>query len=210
MDAERTRAQVLELRSAGLGFAAIATNLHLESAEVARTLYLSALDDTDVRFDVALEVRRIDRLFSVAWAKAAKGDLAAMDRVLKFSERRERLVGWSRDLKHEMREAFDETVASLPGIDRARHASVIAAGRVIADRIDAAMCDDDRTELTKSLYLIPHLINVLRELGATPAQEAPFKAAAPQPTAGGVTTSGGTAGRRARAAQRRGAIEAVA
>ena len=154
---ERARQQVVELRCAGLGFAQIASNLQLESASAARALYRAELDDADLRFDVGLEVRRIDRMLTIAWAKATKGDMLAMDRVKMLGERRERLIGWSREQKHEMREAFDETVASLPGVDRARHASVIASGRVIADRIDAALCQDDRTEVTKSLYLIPHL-----------------------------------------------------
>ena len=204
MSDDRVRAQALELRSAGLGFGAIATNLQLPDAEAARKLYLEAIDDTDLRFDVALEVRRVDRLFTIAWSKALKGDLSAMERCERLSVRRERLLGWSRELKHEMREAFDETVAALPGVDRARHASVIASGRIIADRIDAALCQDDRTEVTKSLYLIPHLMNVLRELGATPAQEQAVRGAAPAAPAdaGGEAKGGGTAGRRRRAAQR--------
>ena len=200
---DETRAQVLELRSAGLGFGAIAGKLGLTDAGVARTLYHEALDDTDVRFDVSLEVRRVDRLLTAAWTKATKGDLLAMDRVVRLSERRERLVGWSREQRHEMRDAFDETVAALPGVNLSRHASVIASGRVIADRIDAALCDDDRTEVTKSLYLVPHLINVLRELGATPAQEASVQAAVAESKASGGGVKGGTAGRRAIAAQRR-------
>lgn len=199
-DESKLRAQVLELRSAGLGFGAIAGQLSIADGE-ARRLYSEAIDDTDLRFDVALEVRRVDRLLSIAWTKATKGDLLAMDRVKMLSERRERLVGWSREQKHEMREAFDETVASLKGVDRRRHASVIAAGRAIADRVDAALCNDDRTEVTKSLYLIPHLINVLRELGATPAQEQSVTAAAAVEPAGGGGVSG-TAARRRRAADR--------
>jgi hypothetical protein len=39
-----------------------------------------------------------------------------------------------------------------------------------ADRIDAAIASESGPELTKALYLGPHLLNTLRALGGTPAE----------------------------------------
>lgn len=62
--------------------------------------------------------------------------------------------------------AFEKTVEALPLA--ARDAAVIALGRTLAGTIDEA--DDLSGEArTKALYLTPHLMNVLKELLATPA-----------------------------------------
>jgi hypothetical protein len=37
------------------------------------------------------------------------------------------------------------------------------------DRVDEARATGEGQELTKALYLLPHMVNVLRELLATPA-----------------------------------------
>lgn len=39
---------------------------------------------------------------------------------------------------------------------------------MIASQIDYAVTHGTGIEVTKALYLMPHLMNVLRELGATP------------------------------------------
>lgn len=195
--------QILELRRAGIGFARAAAQLGLADAEEARAAYLQALDDTDPRFDLALEIERIDRLHAVAWRKATGGDMAAMDRVIRLGERRERLTGSRRADKHEMREAFDESVAAAAAVDKRLDASIIAAGRAIADRIDGALCGDDPTETTKALYMVPHLVNILREMGATPKvrlEDAAAAAGGGEPKKGGSPSA--TAARRRRAAER--------
>jgi len=48
-------------------------------------------------------------------------------------------------------------------------AGVVAAARAVADRIDAAIATESGSELTKALYLVPHVTNLLREMLATPA-----------------------------------------
>lgn len=201
--------QILELRRAAVSFERIGMQLGMD-ADAARAAYAEALDETDPRFDVRLEIERIDRLHTVAWRKASSGDLNAMDRVLRLSERRERLLAAPREQKHEMRDAFDESAAAAAGVDRHLDASILASGRAIADRIDAALCSDDATETTKALYMVPHLVNILRELGATPkarldevAQTAGAAAAA-RPNAGQavVRPVSNTFQRRQRAAQR--------
>lgn len=48
-------------------------------------------------------------------------------------------------------------------------AGLVAAARAVADRIDDAIATESGAELTKALYLIPHVTNLLREMLATPA-----------------------------------------
>ena len=67
-----------------------------------------------------------------------------------------------------LREALDAS------IEVNRHllpedAGLVAAARAVADRIDVAVSEADGQELTKALYLIPHVTNLLREMLATPA-----------------------------------------
>ena len=198
------------IHRAAVPFPRIAERLDLPDEDAARAAYRQALDETDLRFDVALEVQRLDRLLTVAWKKAtgATADLNAMNTILKLGERRERLLVRPRTIRHEMREAFDDSATSASGYDATLDASLLAAGRAIADRIDAAMCGDDPTETTKALYMVPHLVNILREMGATPKARfedalASTNTGRPASTTGEAARSG-TAARRKRAAQRNG------
>lgn len=82
---------------------------------------------------------------------------------------------------HALRRAFDVSVASSRHTD-GRDSALVEAGRSIADRIDSAITVGDGVEVTKALYLIPHMLNVLREMYATPASRiAAEEAAAPAP-----------------------------
>jgi hypothetical protein len=160
--------RVLELRRAGLGFTTIATRLGLPSATTARMMFDRALEVEDLRFNGDLEATRLDRLHTAIWPAAAQGDVDAVDRVLKISERRERLLGPPKENQHELRKAFDssmETSAQIAPVDEA----LIEAGRKIADRVDEATANCEGQELTRALYLLPHMVNILRELLATPA-----------------------------------------
>lgn len=68
----------------------------------------------------------------------------------------------------DLRDAFDASVKAnrqlLDGLDDA----LVEAGRKVADRVDAATETGEGQEVTKALYLVPHLMNVLREMYATP------------------------------------------
>jgi hypothetical protein len=68
-----------------------------------------------------------------------------------------------------LREAFDESVAASAETNPRLDAALVEAGCKIADRIDAAVESGDGPELSKALYLMPHLMNILREMLATPA-----------------------------------------
>jgi hypothetical protein len=51
----------------------------------------------------------------------------------------------------------------------------VATGRTVAGQIDSALRSGVSMERTKALDLVPHLVNVLRELGATPAARTQVK-----------------------------------
>lgn len=67
-----------------------------------------------------------------------------------------------------IRQAFDESVTANRELIGDLDAALIEAGRTVADRVDAAVDEGEGQEVTKALYLIPHLMNVLREMYATP------------------------------------------
>lgn len=73
-----------------------------------------------------------------------------------------------------LRRAFDETTkaANTEAID----AMLVASGRLLADHIDRVVAESESDlEITKALYLIPHVVNILREMLATPASRAAMK-----------------------------------
>lgn len=74
----------------------------------------------------------------------------------------------------DLRDAFDASVKAARAatdegkLDPKRDAALVEAGRTIADRVDEAVATGEGQEVTKALYLVPHLMNVLREMYATP------------------------------------------
>lgn len=161
-------AQVLELRLAGASYEAIAERLDFADAAAVEAVMNAALSRVNPQFSTALEADRLDRMHMAIWPKAARGDLPAMDRALKISERREKLLAEPAPNDHALRVAFDEsagTSTTLEPVD----AALLEAGRKIADRVDTAVASGDGVEVTKALYLLPHMVNVLREMLATPA-----------------------------------------
>ena len=67
-----------------------------------------------------------------------------------------------------IRAAVDESI-SINRQLAPEDAGLVAAARAVADRIDSAIANEQGAELTKALYLIPHVTNLLREMLATPA-----------------------------------------
>lgn len=112
------------------------------------------------------ELERIDALYRAAYPQAIKGDLKAIDSCNTLSERRMRILDKPDD-GATITSNYEETVAALDTIEA--DAAVIASGRAIARQIDYSLQHGTGQEVTKALYLVPHLMNVLRELGATPA-----------------------------------------
>lgn len=70
--------------------------------------------------------------------------------------------------QHNLVEAYDSTVASNDLVEDV-DAALVASGRTMAKRIQDAVDEGEGQEVTKALYLTPHLMNILREMGATPA-----------------------------------------
>lgn len=68
----------------------------------------------------------------------------------------------------DLRKAFDRSVGANQQIVADVDAALVEAGRKIADRVDEATATGEGQEVTKALYLVPHLMNVLREMYATP------------------------------------------
>lgn len=159
--------QVLSLRRAGASFDVIAERLNL-TPKAAKALFDKALGTYDPGYAAALEADRLDRMHLAVWPLAVQGDLAAVDRVLKISERRDKVLAEPKVNDHALRSAFDESVTTsshvLP-VD----AALVEAGRKIADRVDEAIATGDGLAVTKALYLLPHMVNVLREMLATPS-----------------------------------------
>ncbi|MFJ2518664.1 hypothetical protein ACIOWF_06800 [Cellulosimicrobium cellulans] len=167
------RQKVLELRRAGMTFDEIARRVGYANRGGARKAYEAALADAGVSPTTeqtrALELDRLDRLQTALWARAVRGDLAVIDRVLKISEHRMRLEARPEGNDHAMRTALERTVEKSELIDKDVDAALIEAGMKIADRIDESVSLGEGSDATRVLYLVPHFVNILRELLATPA-----------------------------------------
>lgn len=111
------------------------------------------------------ELERIDALYRAAYPQAIQGDLRAIDSCNTLSERRMRILDKPDD-GAAITSNYEATVAALDTTEA--DAAVIASGRAIARQIDYSLQHGTGQEVTKALYLVPHLMNVLRELGATP------------------------------------------
>lgn len=175
MDAERA----LQLRRAGVPLQRIAKELGYETAaDVSKdiALALNANDQEAALMVRALELDRLDRLYQAQWQKGADGDPVATDRLLRISELRIRLAGVPSS-QQGMLSAFEATVGELQlqKVDQ----TLITAGRRLCEQMDMTAAAGDATQLSKSMYLIPHLINVLREMKATPAAREALEQAAP-------------------------------
>lgn len=87
----------------------------------------------------------------------------------------------------QLRTAFDESVKANREVVKGIDAAVIASGRAIADQIDYAVDNLSGEQLTKALYLMPHLMNILKEMLATPAARKAFDLTAAKDDANGGT-----------------------
>lgn len=166
-DTEDLAGKVLNLRRAGASFDVIAERLNL-TPKAAKGLFDKAIGAYDPEYTKALEADRLDRMHLAVWPQAVQGDLAAVDRVLKISERRDKVLAVPTPNEHKLRKAFDDSVATSVHVQDV-DAALVEAGRSIADRVDEAVATGEGQEVTKALYLLPHMVNVLREMLATPA-----------------------------------------
>lgn len=88
-------------------------------------------------------------------------------------------------------DAYESAVSDMPWLHES-DAALVEVGRKIAENVDGVLNDfeSDAYAKTKALYLAPHLVNVLRELGGTPESRKAL-------TAGGEKVAGKLAALRA-------------
>lgn len=97
--------KALELRRMGKRYSEIATHLGVSTSQAHRYVD-SALSEIQESIEnktaqlKAEEMSRLDAMLSAIWASAKSGNLGAIDRVLRISERRSRLLGLDAPLKH--------------------------------------------------------------------------------------------------------------
>lgn len=112
---ERER-RVLELRRAGVTFDVIAEQLDYADRSGAYRAFKRALARTlqqPAREVRDLEVDRLDKLMVAVWKKALGGDLQAVDRVIRISERRARLLGLDAPQKVQVGDQLDSQIEAL-------------------------------------------------------------------------------------------------
>ena len=110
----------------------------------------------------------IERLDSIYRQLALQQDAKAIDQCLKIGEQRLRLMDAPTKAQKGLLKAYEDTVKALDDRLKPEDSALIQSGRMIASQIDYAVTHGTGIEVTKALYLMPHLMNVLRELGATP------------------------------------------
>jgi hypothetical protein len=99
--------QALELRRAGLGYEAIGERLGLKKSQSHR-LVTRALEEARAQVTAnadelrAEELSRLDGMLQGLWPRARKGEVSAVDRVLKIAERRAKLLGLDAPEKREL------------------------------------------------------------------------------------------------------------
>ena len=148
--------------------------------QVERALQRALVDvgrGRSVESERLVEVERLDAMYRSLYPKALRGDLSAAEKCLRIGENRMRLLALPGQADDGLVAAFERTVETLGlgDID----GTVVSAGRAVAAQIDWAVKHGVGQEVTKALYLLPHLMNVLRELGATPAARNAVAEAAP-------------------------------
>ncbi|MBK5937161.1 helix-turn-helix domain-containing protein [Halorhodospira halophila] len=92
------KAQALELRQSGMTYAAIGGELGISNAQAYRLVSAALREIREQAREEAeqlrdLEAARLDQLQHALWDKALGGDLRAIDRLLRISERRAKLLG---------------------------------------------------------------------------------------------------------------------
>lgn len=96
IEAATKRARALELRKAGATYDVIATQVGYSNRGNAYRAIQTALKEITAepaREVITLELERLDAMLLGLWPQARKGNLGAVDRVLRIQERRARLLG---------------------------------------------------------------------------------------------------------------------
>lgn len=142
IDVAKRRARLLELRRAGLTYAEIVEqhpDLGYKTTAAAAqdaTRALRVVLEEPARDLLALELSRLDALTQALWAKARRGGVGEVDRLLRIMERRAKLTGL--DFADRNAETSDrDDVAGMLG-----DLFTALGGHVAA--MDAAPADDEQ------------------------------------------------------------------
>lgn len=108
--------QALELRRAGVDYQTIADKVGYTNKGTAYAAVQAALRRGFV--EPAKELReleadRLDRLQAAVWSAAIRGDVKAVDRVLRISDQRAKLLGLNAPVKTDVTVRLDEQQAAL-------------------------------------------------------------------------------------------------
>jgi hypothetical protein len=104
VQAQENRRKAVELRRAGLSFRQIAKELGMSKSGCYKAVQRALTDiqkelDDSATLLCAQESDRLDTLQVNVWSQALKGDVKAIDRVLRIMERRARLLGLDKPQK---------------------------------------------------------------------------------------------------------------
>lgn len=131
-----------------------------------------------------LDCERLDSLFRVAYQRALKGDLNALNKCMQLIDQRARISGESEPEQESLAAAFERTAEECDTTEQ--DAALIAAGRALVRQIETAVRHGRVQEATRALTLVPTLTSVLAQMGATPEARRSVADAAPQV---GITSS---------------------
>ena len=138
----KNREAAIDLRRAGWPFERIGEKLGI-SKQAAHKLVSSAIESARAQLSAASddllaeEVLRLDGLLQKIYPRAAKGELAAVDRVLKIMERRAKLLGLEAPVRIEATgpNGAPIEVSSTVSIDPTRLST-----RTLQELLDARAC----------------------------------------------------------------------
>jgi hypothetical protein len=139
--ARERAAEAVVLRKAGCSFDEIARRLGFSqkgSAYRAVIGYIQALAREDAEALRELELQRLDALLKAIWPRALEGELAAIDRALRISERRARLCGLDlqRDSIAQVTSQVNQIVVSYAsGGDWRQKAAALAQATVVEGEV---------------------------------------------------------------------------
>lgn len=117
------REQALNLRRAGLSIRAIATRLNVDPSTIHEDIKVMMAEAVKENVDNAeglrtLELERLDDMLLRIQPQVSKGDLKAIDRALRISEQRAKLLGLYAPVKNDVAGDFSIKLVREPDFDR--------------------------------------------------------------------------------------------
>lgn len=165
--------EALALWAAGVSFDLIASKLRFKNAEAAEAAASRAIErhpNPDPAVVARLELHRLNVMQMALWPKARRGDESAVARIMEIQRQRLAFGEQSASSCGSLLGAVEMSIAGLAEIEPLGvDAAVCESARQIAAHIDSIRESGSADNRQKSLYLIPHLMNILREMRATPS-----------------------------------------